>query len=277
MATERPKPVAQQPIFAFRWRKRRAFFRFLFNGLASVTSLAAAGALGLVSVRDIVDERLIQVGTVVALGACALFAVRGLLSLLAALLRPSVDAEFFKQGFTWDIGRQKHRYPYSAVRNYREGARTLRFLGLPLRRIGANTLTMRDKTVFRITRSLTKPAAFDATVGPILNDLMGQRIAKGLREDQTIKLADDLLLNKRGIKVGKHPVSWARLDVLRKGSQVVFKQREKSGKFKTIWTIPAHRIDNLGGFLEVTAATLNNHQPERTDLKTGELSASTQS
>lgn len=263
MALEKPRLIYQ-----FQVDRRQHLRRFFWNLLAVVAAFGAWVALDTAAGRGIGDPLLLRVGRVIALGVAALFTVRGLFSLIRALRRRNESARFYTQGFTWQRGKQNHKYSWSQVKTYREGVRQLRIGRLVLGQIGAQTLTMRDGNEFKFTSVHGNARRFADAVRPYIADVQGERMGQALREQKSIRLHPKLAVAAAGVQAGQQKIRWSDLDVVLTRSRLVIKRKNAKGAFKTALSLPVHQVNNVGGFMEVASSTIKNHQPERFNIKT---------
>lgn len=263
---------ANRVIFAFEWQRRRALRRAWMTVIIAGLLAALFIALGLWRDLDTEQQPLLRLGRMVAVFVGAMFAIRAVFNLGRALFRRTQIAQFSREGFAWQVDNDIQRYRWTQLKAYRKGARTWRFLNIPLRRFGQHRLTMNDGRVFVLHHAIASPEAFEQALDPIIDEVMGQKIASTLRSDQPVRLHKRLIVSKNGLVVlkgrKKIGLKWSVVDVQVRGGQLIVCTATKGGKFKVVQRYPTHAIDNLGGFMELVEATLINHQPERFNIQT---------
>jgi hypothetical protein len=84
-----------------------------------------------------------------------------------------------------------------------------------------------------------------------------------LREEKPVKIHPRLTVWPGGVEVGRQEIPWSELDVRLKGSQLIIRRKNRSGKFRTVRRYNARKVDNVGGFMELVSATIPNYQRER--------------
>lgn len=264
--------AADRVLYAFEWQRRKALRRAWATVIIAGLLMALFIALGLWRDLDAAQQPLVSLSRMVAVFIGAMFAIRAVFNLGRALFRRTQIAQFSREGFAWQVDNDIQRYRWSQLKAYRKGARTWRFLGIPVRRFGQHRLTMNDKRSFVIHHAITSPEAFEKALDPIIDSVMGEKIASILRSEQPVRLNAHLIVTKNGLVVMKGRkkigIKWYVADVQHKGGQLIVRTAAKNGKFKTVQRFPTHTVDNLGGFLELVEATLSNHQPERFNVKT---------
>ena len=114
---------------------------------------------------------------------------------------------------------------------------------------------------------ITSPEQFDAAVGPVISEALGVKMADTLRSGQAVKLHPGLMVSKAGVIVFKGRkkigIKWSQADIKVVGGQLIIGAAGKNGRFKTVRRYPADRVDNLGGFLDLSEVMLTAHQPNR--------------
>ncbi len=263
MNTDKPRL-----LFAAKAERRKFIRRFFWSLLAVVGAIGAWVALDVTTMRTDVDPLLLNVGKTAALGVAALFAVRGFFNLLRGLRIRNEEMRFYDRGFRWVIGKQEHKYTWAQVSTFREGVHQVKLGRFILAQTGAQVLRMADGTAFMFKPVHGDAAKFAARVRPFIADVTGTRMARALRSNRTVRVHGDLLLTPQGLKVGKNSIGWSQVDVEVKGRKLIIRRLNKTGKFKTVRTFDIHQVDNLGGFMEITRSTIQNHQPERFNIKT---------
>lgn len=263
MALEKPNLLYQVHV-----ERRSHLRRFFWNLLGVVAAVGAWVALYVAEGRRVIDPLVLQAGQVIALGVAAMLLVRAIFGLIRGLRRRNEFARFYDRGFTWQRGREEHKYSWAQVKSFREGVRQLRLGRLVLGEAGAQIMTTRDGNVYKFTRIHGDPRRFASAVRPYVSDVMGERMARALRDNKTLKLHPTLLVTPAGVQAGKHKIRWSELDVSVKRGRLLIRRADKSGKFRTVQSYGVHQVDNVGGFLELASSTIKNYQPERFNIKT---------
>jgi hypothetical protein len=263
MVLEKPRVIYQLHV-----ERRSHIRRFFWNLLGIVAAFGAAVALYVAEGRGIADPVLLQFGQIIGLGVSAMLLVRAVFALVRGLRRRNEYARFYDRGFTWQRGKEEHKYSWSQVKSFREGVRQLRLGRLVLGQVGAQTLTTRDGQVYKFTQIHGDPKRFASTIRPFLADVMGEKMARALREKKSVRLHPKLVVMPAGIQAGKHKIRWSDLDVAVRRGRLIIRQADKSGKFRTVQSFGLHEVDNVGGFMEIATSTIKNYQPERFNIKT---------
>jgi hypothetical protein len=133
----------------------------------------------------------------------------------------------------------------------------------PVLQWGADRMVMSDGKVFKVTGAQGNTRQFDKASGRYVWKVTGMKIARALREDQPVSLSRNLVIYPGGVRAGKHEIHWSELDVEVKGSRLFVRKIQPNGKRKTVKRYNTHKIDNIGGFMELATSTIINHQPER--------------
>jgi len=263
---------ASQVIYAFEWQRRRALRRAWVTVIIAGLLLGLFIALGLWHDLDADQQPLLRLSRAVAIIVGAMFAVRAVFNLGRAMFRRTQIAQFSREGFAWQVDKDIHRYHWQHLRAYRKGARTWRILGFPVRRFGQHRLKMDDGRVFVLHHGITSPEKFARALDPVIDPVMGEKIATTLRDGGTFRLHKQLVVTKHGLVVlkggKKIGIKWSAVDIRQTGGQLVVYATDKKGRFKVVKRFSTADIDNLGGFSELVEATLSNHQPERFNIKT---------
>jgi hypothetical protein len=263
MVLDKPRLVFQAEV------KRGPYFRrFAWLLLGTVTAFGAWVALQEAARRELADPLLLDVGLLVAALVLALLAIRMVINLVRGLTTRYEHLRFFDRGFTWQRGQERHKYGWNQLRSFRQGARRRSIFGATLFETGAQVLTMRDGSVFKVTRRHGDTQRFARAVRPYIADVTGISMGRALRQKKTVRLHRQLALSSAGVIAGKHKIPWSRLDIQVRGSRLIVRRRdEDSGKFKTVKRFGTHQIENLPGFLDVADSTIRNYQPERFRIK----------
>jgi hypothetical protein len=111
-------------------------------------------------------------------------------------------------------------------------------------------------------------ARFARAVRPIIADVTGTRISHSLREGRAVRLHPQLAIAPPGMIVGKQSIRWQDLDFSVKRGRLIVRRRSPKGGFRTVKTFRTYQIDNLAGLTDVAVSTIQNHQPERFNIRT---------
>lgn len=258
---------AARVLYQFDWERRYALRRAWVTVI--IAGLLVGLFVGLGLWRDLEFEQapLVNLSRMVAFFIAAMFAVRAVFNLGRAMFRRTQKAHFSREGFAWQVDKEVSRYRWTQLKAYRKGARTWRLGRIPIRKFGQHRLTMNDGKTFVLHHAITSPEAFERVLDPIINAVMGEKIANTLRSDQAVKLHPKLIVTKNGVVVlkggKKIGLKWSNVNLLHQRGKLIVQTLGKNGKFKTVQGFADHTIDNLGGFLELAETTIANHQPNR--------------
>lgn len=255
-------------LFQATIERKRYFRRFAWWLLGAVAAGGAAVALNVAAGRGVADPQLLRIGQWVAVIVVVLAVLRALLNLLAGVRRRNETLRFFDRGFTWQRGKQEHKYSWGQLVAFREGVRDLSIAGRPLLQRGAHEFRMHDGKVFRVSGVHGDMRQFARAVRPYIADVTGTRMGQALRNRKAVRLYEDLVVSAAGLSAGQHKIPWSELDVSVKHGRLILSRKNPAGKFRPVKTYPVYRVDNLGGFMDVATSTIKNHQPERFNIKT---------
>lgn len=245
---------APRVLFTAEVRRSRYFRRFMWMILATLTTTGAYLALNQAALQGLADPLLIDGGKAVAIVLGGLLAVRMLYNLILMLIRRSEALLLYNKGFLWTKGGKTYKYRWTNVRRIREGARGIYLFRRPLIQWGAHTLEMDDEQVFRFRARLGNPRLFAHVVRPYAAYVTSIKISRELRDDRPVRLHPQLTLYKGGVEAGNTQIHWAEVDATVKRGRVQVRRRDAKG-YKTIRRYALHRVDNVGGFLEVVNST----------------------
>lgn len=263
MVLDKPKLLLEVEV-----KRRRYFRRFAWLSLALVAVCAALIALDRAAARDLAGDALFVVGQIAGLVLVALLMLRALLNLLRGLRARNETIRFFDRGFSWKRGKTQHKYGWSQLKIFRQAAPGLRLGRWTLFQRGAHILTMRDGQVFKFTAAHGDLRQFARLTRPYIMDVTGTTMGRALRSEKSIRLHPQLIVHGAGVAVGKQKIRWSELDVRANERRLVLYRKNAKGRFKPVKTYPAHRVDNLAGFVDIAESTMRNHQPERFNIKT---------
>ena len=254
-------------VFETTLTRRRYGVRFRLQLIIILAAAGALYALDLARREALVDMLVWDIGFVAGGVLMSLLVPRALVNLLRWFRRRDETLRFYDQGFVWQMGEVQHQYPWSKLRTIREAGKGIYLGGRPLMQWGAQVLTMTDKTVFRIEPHHGNLRLIARAIRPHAAAATGTRMARLLRQEIGVPLHPPLKVWPGGVEAGKHEIPWSDLDVALKGGRLIIRVRGEDGKFHTVKRYRGWQVDNLGGFIEVVASTLPNHQPERFNRK----------
>src|SRR5690606_33337138 len=93
-------------------------------------------------------------------------------------------------------------------------------------------------------------------------------MGQALRNRKAVRLNDELAVSAAGLAAGKLKIPWSELDVTIRKGKLILSRKNAAGIFKPVKSYPLYRLENVGGFMDVAASTIKNHQPERFNIKT---------
>jgi hypothetical protein len=259
MALDKPKLLYGASV-----KRGRYFIRFMRALLLVVAIVGAYLALDEAARREVIDSLPLDVGRLVAVAAGGLIAVRGLYNLIMTVVRRSESVRFYDQGFVWNRGRHEYKYAWHQLDRYREGAGGIYLLGRwPLLQWGAHRFTMRDGKAFKYNHRFGDTRGCADAIRRYTAYITGARMARTLRNEEPIKLNRTLTIYPTGIETRKKDIHWSDADVRMEHRRLVIRQRGKTGRFRVVSRYRPQSVDNVGGLLELSAATIRNYQPER--------------
>lgn len=250
-------------IYGASIRRKSYVKRCLRALLLTVVVAAAYLALEEAARRGLADPLLLDVGRLVAVVLAGLLAVRALYNLALTLARRSETVRMYDKGIVWTHAGQQHKYAWHQLETYREGARGLYLARWPLVQWGANTLTMTDGTRFRYNHRFGDTRPGTEAARRYADYVTGVRMGRALRSERAVKLHRRLTVYPTGIESGRHEIHWSEVDVRMAGNRLEIRRLDKKGRFKTVSRYARHQVDNVGGLLDLTGATMANHQPQR--------------
>jgi hypothetical protein len=244
-------------------RRRRFFSRFLRAVLIVAAAAGAFWALDEAVRRGLADPAYLLAGQLVAVALGGLAAVRGLYNLWLWLSRRDESIRFYDKGIIWSSGNNQHKYAWHQLMTYREGARGIYLMKWPLVQWDGNRFTMADGSSFVYTGRFGDTRAATEAVRRYAAYVTGVHMGRSLRAEQPVRLHRRLTVYPGGIESGKEEIHWSQADVRLDGGRLVIRRIDERGRARTIRRYRARDVDNVGGFLELTSATIRNHQPER--------------
>ncbi len=254
-------------------RRGRFFRKFYMYLLAALAGGGAIYALDQAAGQNLLDLRVLQVGSIIAALLAAWFGVRALWNLVRWLSRPSETLQLFNRGVAWSRGNQQYKYGWGQLRTYRDSSSGLRLLGRSLFQWGYLRLTMQDGRVLQITRRHGDLRRWASALRKLVARDLGDAIASQIRGGHEVKLHRRLKVLPNGVEVYNEEIDWADLDVKRRGNKLTVFKKNTKGRFEPVHTFDTRGLDNVEGFLDVVSETLPNYQRERFGRtgKTGKL------
>jgi len=254
MAVEPPRL-----LFESQTRRRPHIRRALWSLLAALSGLTLVFAFEYVSRPLALPDTLSAVGKLFALAVFAVFGVRAVFALGRARRTTTESFKFFDKGFVWKRGQQApQKYSYHQLVSWRE-AYTVNRWG----QRGAMVFKTKDGQTYRITPAHGRLNTYADMLRPILSELFGTRMARALRDGQTVRVHPKLFLAEQGIKADGQAVRWRDADVSVRQDKLVISKRNKNGRFTPIATLRLKDVENIGGFLDAAMGAIQSHQPER--------------
>ncbi len=255
--------------------KRGRYFRLFLRALLLIVLVGAAyWALDVAAARGLADLRLLDIGKLVAVALIFLLGVRGLYNLIRALTIRSESVQFYDQGIVWTRRGESARYAWGDLRALRDSTGGVYLRRWPLFQTGALLLRMHDGSLYRFNGRFgdTRPCA--RAVRRYAAYVTGIQMGRKLRSGKKTELGRNLSIEPAGVDTGKVVVPWDALDVRRAGTRLTIRQKV-GGKWRAVRRYNTRRLDNVGGFLELAAETIQIHQPNRrkasTSKDTGEF------
>jgi hypothetical protein len=244
---------------------RRRYSRRLFRLLLGVGAAAGAyWALAYAARTGVaVDSRLLDIGRLVAAVLAGYLTVLFGLNLYRTLTRRNERVQVFDKGLTWRTGRTVEKFGWSQVETFREGASGIYVGKRPLLAWGKHEIILEDGDRFTFSHRQGDTRRFASVVRPYIARVTGAHMGRTLREEQPVKLAKGLVLYPGGIEARKKEIPWSQLSVRVRNRRLQIRQRGSDKVYKTVTSFPISRVDNLGGFMELTAQVIENYQPER--------------
>lgn len=241
---------ASRVLFYAESRRSHYFRRFLWLLLGTLTAAGAYLALQTASQRGVADPLLLDVGQLVAIVLAGLFAARGIYSLILGFARQSQAVQLYSKGFLWTQGGRTYKYRWTQLARFREGARGIYLFRRPLLLWGAHQLQMDDERTFRFNGRLGSPRHFAHVARPYAAYVTSVKMSRALRDDRPVRLHPQLTLYPGGVEAGKIEIHWSQLAASVKKRQLTV-QRFDRNRFRTVRRYALHRVDNVGGFLEI--------------------------
>ena len=250
-------------LFSAEIRRSRYLRRFIWLLLGTLTTAAAYVALVEASSRGLASLLLLDIGKAVAIVLGGLLAARGLYNLILTLVRRSESLQLYSKGFLWTRGGKTYKYRWTQLARFREGARGLYLFRRPLLTWGAHTLEMDDERVFRFGSIHGDTRLFARVVRPYAAYVTSVKMSRALRDDRPVRLHPRLTLYPGGVEAGKSEIRWSEVNATVKNGRLLVRRSNQDKPAKTIRRYGLHRVDNVGGFLEIVNSTHRQFQAGR--------------
>jgi len=241
------------------------FRRMLLALLAAAASFAAVWALLEAANRRLADRLLLDITTLLAIVLGAWFTVRFFFNLIRFISRRSMEIRIYNQGVMWVYGGETHRYKWKQAVRYRQASRGWYLFNRPVVVWGANTLEFqnddtRERDALKFTAAYGDPRVFGRLVTPYAAYVTSMRMGAALRSEQPVRLHRKLILYPGGVEAGRREIHWSDLDVVLKKRTLIIKERNPRGKLRTVKRYNTHRVDNVGGFLELVSGLIPQYR-----------------
>lgn len=237
--------------------------RFVRSMIIATACGLALVAFGIAIEQGLVAADLRTPGIIITGAATALFVLRALVNVWQGMRRRNETLRIYDQGIVWKKAGKDTRYSWSTVQTFREGGGGLYLRKRPLVQWGSHKLKLKDGQVLKLTGmygDLRRLA--QAVRGPAAR-VTGTNMGKALRDGEAVKLNRNLTVFPGGVQVNKQEIPWSELDVRLTNGRVGIYRSEDGGKFKLVKQFSIKSMDNAGGFLELAAPTIKNHQRQR--------------
>lgn len=257
MAAESSRLIYETAI-----KRSHYFRRFMWLLLAIASTVGAYAALREATLRGIVSPVTLDIGKAAAILLGGFLAVRAFYNLILSLTRRSETLRFYNKGFVWTQGNRAYKYKWTELARFREGARGIYLFKRPILQWGAHVLEMDDERVFRFTSKHGNPRAFVRIVRPYAAYVTSVKLSRTLRQDRPVSLHPRLTIYPGGVEAGKTEIHWSVLSASVKNGWLLV-QRIERRSLKTVRRYPVHKVDNVGGFLEIAKSTQRQYQAAR--------------
>jgi len=259
---QKPKRLYQVTI-----ERRKYIRRLVWSLLAAVGGLGAFFALEEAKIREMADPAILQAGGIISLVAAGLFGLRALIYLWLGLRRRTETLRIFDKGIVVTTPKGERKYSWSQVKIYREGGRGLYLGKRPLAQWGSHRLKMQNGERFTLSGKYGDLRQTGAILRRYAAHSTGIQMGQALRAEKPVKLRRGLTVWPGGVAVGKQEIPWSELEVQLKRGRLTILRKNRKGKFRPVRRYSVQQVDNVGGFMEVAAATIRNHQRERFEKK----------
>jgi hypothetical protein len=257
MEAESPRIIYETEV-----KRSRYFRRFMWLLLGIAATVGAFVALHEATMRNIASPFALDIGKAAAILLGGFLAVRALYNLILSFTRRTETLRFYNKGFVWTQGSRAYKYKWTELDRFREGARGFYLFKRPILQWGAHQLEMDDERLFRFTGIHGNPRLFARIVRPYAAYVTSVKISRTLRQDRPVNLHPRLTLYPGGVEVGKTDIHWSVLSATVKNGRLLV-QRLDLGGIKTIRRYPLHKVDNVGGFLEIAKSSQRQYESMR--------------
>lgn len=254
--------ASSRVIYETEMKRSRYFRRFMWRLLGTATTIGAYVALREAALRDLASPFALDIGKAAAILLGGFLAVRALYNLILTFIRRSGSLRFYNKGFVWTQGRKAYKYKWTELARFREGARGLYLFRRPILRWGAHQLEMDDERLFKFTGVHGDPRLFARVVRPYAAYVTSVKLSRALRQDHPVSLHPRLTLYPGGVEAGRTEIHWSVLDAVVKNGRLYVRRHDR-GEIKTVRRYPLHKVDNVGGFLEIAKSTQRQYQSVR--------------
>jgi hypothetical protein len=241
-------------LFSAEIRRSHYFRRFVWLLVGTLTTAGAYAALQAAASRAVAHPLLLDVGKAAAILLGGLLAVRGLYNLILTFVRRSESLQVYSKGFLWTRGGKTYKYRWTQLARFREGARGIYLFRRPLLRWGTHRLEMDDERVFKFGGVHGNTRRFAHVVRPYAAYVTSVKMSRALRADRPVRLHPRLTLYPGGVEAGKTEIHWSEVNAAVKNGRLLLR-RSQEKRARTIRRYGLHRVDNVGGFLEIVSST----------------------
>lgn len=257
MEAEAPRIIYESEV-----RRSRYFRRFMWLLLGTAATTGAFVALNEATLRNLASPFLLDIGKAAAILLGGFLAVRALYNLTLSIIRRTETLRFYNKGFVWTRGSKSYKYKWTELDRFREGARGLYLFGRPILQWGAHLLEMDDERLFKFRSIHGNPRTFARIVRPYAAYVTSVKLSRQLREDRPVTLHPRLTLYSNGVEAGKTEIHWSVLSAVVKNGRLLVQRLDRGGA-KTVRRYPIHKVDNVGGFLEIVKSSQRQYESMR--------------
>lgn len=261
--------VVEKPrlLYQVKTSRTKYFRKFLWAVPVILASIAAVTVLTFIDRRNVINSTFITIGQIVGIGAVAVFTVRAYFNMTRSFMYKDEAIRFFDRGFQWKIKDQAYKYSYSQIKKYYKTYRKIGIRFLNIER-GGLIFEMADGNTFMFKPLHGDPDELAAKIDPVIDDIIGSRMARALRDGRSVKINDDLVLASQGVIARGKKIRWQNVDFAIDHNQLLVQRINDAGRFQSVATFPTASIANLGGVMDVVEMVIQNYQPERFGIET---------
>jgi hypothetical protein len=253
---------APRIIFETEVKRSRYFRRFMWLLLGIAATIGALVALHEATLRNITSPFALDIGKAAAIALGGFLSIRALYSLILSLTRRTEILRFHNKGFVWTQGSRTYKYKWTDLSRFREGARRLYLFKRPILHWGAHQLKMDDGRVFMFRGIHGNTRLFARVVRPYAAYVTSVKLSRTLRQDRPVNLHPRLTLYPGGVKAGKTEIHWSVVSASVKNGRLLVQRLDRGG-VKTVRRYPIHKVDNVGGFLEIVKSSQRQYESMR--------------